>query len=90
MGIAAPIKVIIFHIDYMDDGFPGEDTGGNASRLRWSGIVISELGEGGWNSLNRDSTQLLAVSDEKFAELRPAKPHGFFKHGVEHGLEVSG
>ena len=68
----------------MDDGFTSEDTGSNASWYRRSRISMSELGEGGWYSSNRNSTQLLALGDEKLPEFRHAKPHGLFEHCVEH------
>ena len=51
---------------------------------------MSELGEGGWYSPNRNSTQSLAVGNKKLAELRRAKPHGLFEHCVKHWRQMAG
>ena len=90
MEIAAPIKVIILDISDVNDRFAGEDTGGDTSRYRRGRIPMSELGESGWYSPNRNSAQLLTLADKKLAELRSAKPHGLFKHRVKHWCDLAG
>src|SRR5262245_42123701 len=83
VGIAASIKVIISHVEGMDNWFASEDACHDAPRRRWSG-THSNLGKGGWRSPNGNSPNPLTLCNYKFTERRFAEPHRLFEHCIEY------